>query len=292
MASTDSGGALRAVDLDNIDRDLISHMNLGRVTAIAVHSGSNGAVYIGAGSIGGTLRKLNPLTLTHEAVRGNMGYISEILPMHSASGNVLAVGTDTSGGSVSFVDMDTLDDLVTRQQNLGYIYALSSADMDQDGHAELVIASDADGGSIQLREGPSFDTRLAARTGLGEIYSLDYGSLGDEAFAWILSTSASKGGSLNVMALNFKTSHVTIQEWAGRRNLGPIRYAELHDFYLVGRPLAGVVWEDEAGPAFHVLDENLTGSETTPVATGSLFSAGRSQEPFPFHIDIQYEFER
>ncbi|MBN2317338.1 MAG: hypothetical protein JXM79_25670 [Sedimentisphaerales bacterium] len=269
VASTDSNGTLHAVDPTDIDQDIISHSNLGRITAIDVRGGSDASVYIGTSDIEGALRKLNALTLTNEGVRGSLGQISDIIQIHSTWGNVLAVGTDASGGSVYFVDMDTLDDAVPRQQHLGSVYALSSADMDRDGQAELVIASDADGGSVQLREGPSFESVLSKRSGLGQTYTLDYGALGDEPFigAWILYAGEPKGGSLNVMFTNLDASTVKLQDWARRSNLGLIRYVKLHDFYMAGTPLVGAVWQDDAGPAFHVLDENLTEPVREPVTT-------------------------
>jgi hypothetical protein len=279
VASTDSGGTLRIIDPANLNRDLMSHTNLGRVTAIEVRGGPDGAVYIGTRTTGGTLRKLNGLTLAHESVRGAMGRISEIIQVHSAWGDVLAVGSDRSGGSVSFLDRETLDDVVPRQENLGFIDALSSADMDGDGQAELVIATGADGGSIELREGPSFESTLAVRTGLGATWALDYGPLGAGPFAgpaggaWILFASEPKGGSLNLMSVDIGASGVKFQDGATRRDLGPIHYAELHDFYMVGSPLAGAVWEGEDGPSLHVLDEHLNDPGATPV-TAEGFETG------------------
>jgi len=282
VASTDSGGTLRAVDLTDIDRDVISHSNLGRITAMDVRGGLEASVYIGTTDIGGSLRKLNALTLTNEGVRGTLGQISDIVQVRSAWGTVLAVGTDTFSGSVYFIDMDTLGDVVTRQQNMGSIYALSSGDMDGDGQAELVIASDADGGSIQLREGPSFENILTKRTGLGQTYALDYGPLGEEPFigAWILYAGEPKGGSLNVMLTDLDASIVKLQDWARRSHLGPIRYAGLHDFYMIGTPLVGAVWQDDARPVFHVLDENLTDFAGEPITTEDFETGDFSNFPW------------
>ena len=279
VASTDSGGTLRAMNLENIHEDHISHTNLGRVTAIEVCCGFDGAVYIGTRDIGGTLRRLDALTLANEGVRGSLGWISDIIRIDSTWGDVLAVGADNSDGSVYFIDMDSLDDVITRQQNLGFVYALSSADMNRDGQDELVIASNADGGSIQIREGSSFENILTVRTSLGPIYALDYGSLGHGLFsgpadhAWILFASEPKGGSLNVMYADLGASIVKLQDWATRRDLGLIRYAALNDFYMVGTPLVGAIWEEETGPAFHVRDENLTDPVIAPV-TNENFESG------------------
>ena len=264
-ASTDSGGTLCAIDPIDIDHDLASHTNLGRISAIEVSS-SDDAVYVGNSNIAGRLRKLNALTLATEDVRGNLGQISDMTLVRSICGNVLAVGSNASGGSVSFLNTDTLNDVTIRRQNLGFIYALASADMDQDEQDELVIASSSDDGSIRLREGPFFNSDLAVRTGLGEIYALDYGSLGDKEFACILFASADNGGSLNVMAVNAECPHVTIEPWADLHRLGPIYYAELHDFYMMDSPFVGAIWQEDAGPVLHVLDENLIESGVEPVS--------------------------
>lgn len=272
VASTDTGGTLRAIDLANINRNIASRSNVGPVTAIEVCGGSDGAVYIGTNDVGGTLRKLNILTLADQNMRRSMGTISQIAQMRGSWGDVLAVGTDSMGGSVYFVNRDTLSDAVVRRQNLGRIYALSSGDMDQDGQAELIIATDASGGSIRLREGPHFTSNLAMRTGLGEIYALDYGPVGVESFAepvgsaWLFFSAGSQGGSLNVMHVNIGPSNATFQDWAAVSNLGPVRYVELHDFYTVDTPLVGAVWEGATGPSLRVMDEKLTVSGTAPSA--------------------------
>lgn len=282
VASTDSGGTLYAIDPTDINRDIITHSNLGRITAIEVRGGVEASVYIGTSDVGGALRKLNALTLTNEGVRGSLGRISDIIRVHSAWGNYLAVGADTSGGSVLFMDMDSLDDVASRQRDLGSIYALSSADMDRDGQAEIVIASDADGGTIQLREGPDFDTILSKRTGLGETYALDYGSLGTHPFigAWILCANEPKGGSLSVMFADLGASIVKFQDWAKRSQLGPIHYAKMHDFYMVGTPLVGAVWQEDTGPVLHILDENLTDPVSEPVTTEDFESGDFSNFPW------------
>ena len=280
VASTDSGGTLRAIDLTNISRNIASRSNLGFVTAIEVCGGAAGAVYIGTSDNAGTLRKLDILTLADQNARRSMGIVSKIVQMRSTWGDVLAVGSDSTGGSVYFVNRDTLVDAVIRRQNLGRIYALSSGDMDQDGEAELLIASDASGGSIRLREGPYFASNLAMRTGLGEIYALDYGPLGAESFAepvgsaWLFFAAGSQGGSLNAMHVNVGTSNATFQDWAALRDLGPVRYVELHDFYTVDTALVGAVWEGTSGPSLHVLDENLKESGTAPVVTTEDFETG------------------
>ena len=285
-ASADSGGALRMVDLTRIGGDLVSRTNLGRVTAIEVCGGPAGAVYVGTDHIGGTLRKLDGRTLLDENVRGTMGEISDIIQVHGERRDVLAVGTDKAGGSVYFLDKDTLNDVVARRRGLGRIYALSSADMDRDGRAELIIASDADGGSIRLREGPSFASDLAVRTDLGEIYTLDYGSLGAEpcaepaGSAWVLFASKPKGGSLGLLHVDIGASVATFQDWASRRDLGPVRYAELHDFYAVDTALAGAVWENDVGPALHVLDEDLIDPGTAPVTTEDFETGDFSRFPW------------
>ncbi len=286
VASTDTDGTLRTVDLANINRTIASRSNLGSVTAVEVCGGIDGAVYIGTSEGGGILRKLNILTLTDQNMRRSMGTISKIAQMRGSWGDVLVVGSDTSGGSVYFVNRDTLADAVTRRQNLGRIYALSSGDMDQDGEAELIIASDASGGSIRLREGPNFSSNLAMQTGLGEIYALDYGLLGAESFAepigsaWLFFGAGSQGGSLNAMHVNIKGSSATLQNGAVLRNLGPVRYLELHDFYTVDTPLVGAIWEGTTGPSLRVMDENLAVSGTTLTATEDFETGNFNRYPW------------
>jgi len=286
VASTDSGGALRAVDLSNIARNIASRSNLGSVGAVEVCGGTGGAVYVGTSDAGGTLRKLDILTLADQNVRRSMGAISAIAQMRAGWGDALAVGSDASGGSVYVVDKQTLADVVTRRQSLGRIYALSSGDMDLDGQAELIIASDADGGSIRLREGPTFSSNLAMRTGLGEVYALDYGPLGAESLAeptgsaWLLFAAGPNGGSLNVMHVNIGPSMVMFQDWATRGNLGPVRYAELHDFYTVDTALVGAIWRGATDPALHVLDEDLAESGAAPVSKEGFETGDLSRFPW------------
>ena len=286
VASTDSGGTLRAVDLTNIGRNIASRPNLGSVTAIEVCGGAAGAVYIGTTDNGGTLRKLNIQTLAEQNQRRSMGTISKILQMRGTWGDILAVGSESLSGSVYFVDRDTLVDVLSRRQNFGRITAMSSGDMDLDGEAELIIASDTSGGTIRLREGPNFSANLAMRTGLGEIYALDYGPLGAESFAepagsaWLFYAAGSRGGSLNLMHVNVGASGATFQDWAFLRDLGPVRYVELHDFYTVDTPFVGAVWEGATGPSLYVLDENLVESGTAPVAIEGFETGNFSRFPW------------
>ena len=272
VASTDTGGSLRAIDLTNISRNIVSLSNFGTVTAVEVCNGTDGAVYIATSDMGGTLRKLNILTLAEQTQRRSMGAISKIEQMRGTWGDILVVGSDISGGSVYFVDRGTLVDVLTRRQNLGHIYALSSGDMDRDGEAELVIASDSSGGTIRLREGPNFSTNLAMRSNLGEIYALDYGPMGMESVsepagsAWLFYGAGSRGGSLNVIHVTI-ASNAMFQDWSNLRDLGPVRYVELHDFYTVDTPFVGAVWEGAAGPSLYVMDESLTETGTAPAST-------------------------
>ena len=71
-----------------------------------------------------------------------------------------------------------------------------------------------------------------------------------------------------------------LQDWATRRDLGPIRYAELHDFYMVDIPLAGAIWQEDAGPVLHILDENLTAPGVVPMTTEDFESGDFSQFPW------------
>jgi len=280
VASTDSSGALRVVDPSDIKKDIASRFDLGSIIAIDVCNGDTDTIYIGTSDTGGTLHKLNALTLADDNMRTGIGNISEIIQLSCAWGDLLAVGCDKSDGSVHFLDKNTLDDVVTPRQGLGTIYELSSADMDLNGEVELIIASESNGGSIRLTEGPNFASDMAIRNNLGHVWALDYGRLEPEQFigptssAWILVASESNGGSLRVLQVGIDTSIVTLEDWATLNYVGIIPYAKLQDFYMVGIPLIGAVLVDSAGPRLHVLDESLIEQGTRDVPSKENFDTG------------------
>jgi len=277
VASTGSSGVLRVVDPVDINRDIVSRSNLSNVRAIEVCNNDTDKVYIGTSDAGGTVHKLNGLTLADERVRGGMGEISEIAQIHCSWGDLLVVGSDKFGGSIHFLDKDMLDDAITRRQDLGAIYGLCSADIDLDGEAELIVASGKDGGSIRVMEGPDFANDLAVQRQLGQIQALDYGRMepeqviGPTSDAWILVASESNGGSLRIFKADVGVSAITLNEWASLKNIGTVPYAELCDFYAVGVPLVGAVFADSA---LHVMDKSLTEPDIALSPSSEDFESG------------------
>ncbi len=262
-ASQNSSGTLRVISPVDINTDIASRQNIGIIKAISVcHDGSD-VIYIGTEKAGGTLRKLDGLTLADQATRSAMGGILQIAQVHSTSGDVIAVGTDKSGGSVYFLDKDTLTDVLPPRQNLGTIYGLSTADVDLDGQAELIVASSTNGGAVRLMEGPSFKTDLAFQDQLGKILAMDYGRMQPEPLigpandAWILLASSSNSSTLRLLKVNVGVSTFTFTNWATRNTPGTIPYAKFRDFYMVGVPLAGVVLADSGNVVLQVLDTSL-----------------------------------
>ncbi|MFH1716966.1 MAG: hypothetical protein ABIF19_06415 [Planctomycetota bacterium] len=279
VASEDSSGALRVISPGDISTDIASRPSIGIIKAIAVCHEDSDAIYIGTAKAGGTLNKLNSLTLADEAVRSAMGQITQIAQIHGASSDLLGVGSDKSGGSVYFVDKDTLADVLPPRQNLGTIYGLSSADVDLDGEAELIIASSKNGGTVRLVEGPTFKSDLAVQDQLGKILALDYGRMQPESFigptndAWILIASSSNSSTLRILKVDVGVSTVTFTDWATRNTAGTIPYAQLRDYYMVGVPLAGVVLADSDNVVLQVLDASLAGPFPS-VPSGEDFESG------------------
>jgi len=263
VASEDSSGSLRVISPSDISTDIASRLNIGIIKAISVWRNDSEAIYIGSSKTGGSLHKLNSLTLADDTVRSAMGGILQIAQIHGTSGDLLAVGSDKSGGSVYFVDKETLIDVLPPRQNLGTIYGLSTADVDLDGEAELIIASSKNGGTVSLLEGPNFKTDLAEQDQLGKIVALDYGRMLPESFigptndAWVLIASNSNNNTLHLLKVNVGVSTFTFTNWATRNTTGTIPYAKLRDYYMVGVPLAGVVLADSDSVMFQVLDTSL-----------------------------------
>jgi len=278
-ASEDSSGSLRVISPDDISTNIASRLNIGIIKAISIWRNDSEAIYIGTSKNGGTLSKLNSLTLADVTVRSSMGQILQIAQIHSASGDLLAVGSDKAGGSVYFVDKDTLADVLPTRQNLGTTYGLSSADVDLDGEAELIIASSKNGGTVRLAEGPTFKTDLAVMDQLGKILALDYGRMQPESLigptndGWILVASGTNSSTLRILKVNVGVSTFTFTNWATRNTAGTIPYAKLRDYYMVGAPLAGVVLADSGDLVFQALDASLKGPFPS-VLSGEDFESG------------------
>jgi len=177
------------------------------------------------------------------------------------------------------VDKDTLADVLPPRQNLGTIYGLSSADVDLDGEAELIIASGANGGTVRLMEGPSFKTDLAVMDQLGKILAMDYGRMQPESLigptndGWILIASGTNNSTLRILKVNVGVSTFTFTNWAARNIAGTVPFAQLRDYYMAGVPLAGVVSADSDDLAFEVLDATLKGPFPS-VPSGEGFESG------------------